>query len=339
MVSQSEFYLPRLALTVGEPAGIGVDISLQLAQHALPAQLIAIADPAVLQQRAQQLGLNIILEEYQVGAPRTPHRYGHLSVLPIKTHVPVITGQLDPRNADYVLSTLERACQGCIEDEFDAIVTAPVHKGVINQAGVPFTGHTEFFAEKTNTEQVVMLLTTVGLSVALVTTHIPLARVPSAITPERLATTLRIVNHDFKSKFGIVEPRILVCGLNPHAGENGYLGDEEITIINPVLEQLRAEGMRLIGAVPADTAFTPASLVNIDVVVAMYHDQGLAPLKQRGFGNTVNVTLGLPIIRTSVDHGTALELAGTGKASSDSLKMAVQVALDMVIRKQRALHR
>jgi len=242
----------------------------------------------------------------------------------------VTAGQLDVANVQYVLQQLQQACHGCMTGEFDALVTAPVHKAIINEAGIAFSGHTEFFAKQTHTVQVVMMLATPGLRIALVTTHLPLQQVSAAITQQKLTSVIRILHHDLQTKFGIARPKISVCGLNPHAGEDGHLGLEEKLILIPVLNQLRAENLDLIGPLPADTAFTPHALAGIDAVLTMYHDQGLPVLKAQGFGQAVNITLGLPIIRTSVDHGTALELAGTGRAQADSLNYAIQVAIAMV---------
>ncbi|WP_339462657.1 4-hydroxythreonine-4-phosphate dehydrogenase PdxA [Pseudomonas sp. EA_105y_Pfl2_R69] len=322
---------PRLfALTPGEPAGIGPDLCLLLARTAQPHALIAIANRALLAERAQQLGLRLELLDVGPGNwPQRPAPAGSLYVWDTPLGAPVQTGQLNQGNAAYVLETLTRAGQGCLDGHFAGMITAPVHKGVINQAGIAFSGHTEFLAELTQTEQVVMMLATHGLRVALVTTHLPLRQVADAITPERLARVTRILDHDLRTKFGIPRPRILVCGLNPHAGEGGHLGREEIEIIEPTLEQLRGEGIELIGPLPADTLFTPKHLEHCDAVLAMYHDQGLPVLKYKGFGAAVNVTLGLPIIRTSVDHGTALDLAGSGRIDSGSLQVALETAYQM----------
>ena len=322
---------PRLfALTPGEPAGIGPDLCLLLARTAQPHALVAIASRTLLAERAQQLGLNIQLLDVGPGNwPQQPAPAASLYVWDTPLGTPVQAGQLDQSNAAYVLETLSRAGQGCLDGHFAGMITAPVHKGVINQAGIAFSGHTEFLAELTATEQVVMMLATHGLRVALVTTHLPLKDVAAAITPERLARVTRILDHDLRTKFGIPRPRILVCGLNPHAGEGGHLGREEIEIIEPTLEQLRGEGIELIGPLPADTLFTPKHLDHCDAVLAMYHDQGLPVLKYKGFGAAVNVTLGLPIIRTSVDHGTALDLAGTGRIDSGSLQVALETAYQM----------
>ena len=318
------------ALTPGEPAGIGPDLCLLQARDAQPHALVAIASRQLLSERAAQLGVQIQLLDVGPGRwPQQPAPAGSLYVWDTPLAAPVRPGQLDPANAAYVLQTLTRAGQGCLDGTFAGMVTAPVHKGVINEAGIAFSGHTEFLAELTATEQVVMMLATRGLRVGLVTTHLPLRQVADAITSERLQRVTRILHADLQSKFGIKQPRILVCGLNPHAGEGGHLGREEIEIIEPTLEQLRQEGMQLIGPLPADTLFTPKHLEHCDAVLAMYHDQGLPVLKYKGFGAAVNVTLGLPIIRTSVDHGTALDLAGSGQIDGGSLQVALETAYQM----------
>lgn len=317
----------RIALTPGEPAGIGPDLVIQLAQNAQATELVAIADPALLQQRAQQLGLPLRLREFNRNTPAQATAAGELSVVSVKLDATAQAQQLNPANANYVLNTLSAATEGCLRDDFAAMVTAPVHKGVINQAGIPFSGHTEFLAEKTKTKQVVMMLATEGLRVALVTTHLPLAEVPAAINNELLLSVTRILDHDLKQHFGIEQPHIIVLGLNPHAGESGHMGHEEIDTIIPALEQLRSEGINLEGPLPADTAFNDKYLQRCDTVLAMYHDQGLPVLKYKGFGKAVNITLGLPIIRTSVDHGTAIDLAGTGKADGGSLQTALDYAI------------
>ncbi|MBC9252462.1 4-hydroxythreonine-4-phosphate dehydrogenase PdxA [Pseudomonas alcaligenes] len=323
------------ALTPGEPAGIGPDLCLLLAREAQPAALVAIASRALLAERAAQLKLSIDLIEVGPGTwPNAPAPAGSLYVWDTALAAPVQAGQLDKANAAYVLETLTRAGQGCIDGSFAGMITAPVHKGVINEAGIAFSGHTEFLAELTATEQVVMMLATRGLRVALVTTHLPLKDVAAAITAERLTRVTRILHADLVEKFGIAQPRILVCGLNPHAGEGGHLGREEIEVIEPTLEQLRSEGLNLIGPLPADTLFTPKHLEHCDAVLAMYHDQGLPVLKYKGFGAAVNVTLGLPIIRTSVDHGTALDLAGSGKIDCGSLQVALETAYQMASARQ-----
>lgn len=320
----------RFALTPGEPAGIGPDLCLLLAQQAHPHPLIVIANHALLAERAALLGLSIRLISISPAAwPDRPAPTGSLYVWDTPLAAPVTAGQLDAANAEYVLETLTRAGQGCLDGHFAGMITAPVHKGVINESGIAFSGHTEFLAELTHTEQVVMMLATRGLRVALVTTHLPLKDVAGAVTDERLCRVTRILHNDLRTKFGLENPRILVCGLNPHAGEGGHLGREEIEIIEPALERLRAEGIQLIGPLPADTLFTPKHLDHCDAVLAMYHDQGLPVLKFKGFGAAVNITLGLPIIRTSVDHGTALDLAGSGDIDSGSMEVALQTAYEM----------
>ncbi|KXX65570.1 4-hydroxythreonine-4-phosphate dehydrogenase PdxA [Marichromatium gracile] len=318
----------RLAITPGEPAGIGPDLVARLAQAPQSAELVAIADPHLLRARARALGLELETLPFESDQPPTPNQPGTIRVLPVALRAPVTPGQLDPANADYVLETLAWACDGCRDGGFDALVTGPVHKGVINDAGLPFTGHTEFLAERCRAHPVMMLATD-ELRVALVTTHLPLAAVPAAITRERVELTLELLGRDLRERFGIARPRILVCGLNPHAGESGYLGREEIEVIEPALARLRDSGMELIGPLPADTAFVPERIAASDAVVAMYHDQGLPVLKHLGFGRAVNVTLGLPIIRTSVDHGTALDLAGTDRADLGSLEQALALAQRM----------
>jgi 4-hydroxythreonine-4-phosphate dehydrogenase len=316
-----------IAITAGEPAGIGPDILLMAAAqpHTLP--LIAIADRDLLAARAEVLGLKVRLIDATAHTEPLP---GTLAVRHCPLRTPVTSGRLDPANAAYVLETLDIAIDGCQRGDYAAVVTCPVQKSVINDAGIPFSGHTEYFAEKTGTEHVVMLLSAGDLRVALATTHLPLSRVPGAITRDSLRRTLHILHHDLHQRFGISRPRIAVLGLNPHAGEGGHLGREEIDTIAPVLEELRASGLQLVGPLPADTAFTPRALKGMDAVLAMYHDQGLPVLKYAGFGKAVNITLGLPIVRTSVDHGTALDLAGTGKAEPGSLVEAIAQAAQMV---------
>lgn len=328
MSSEAEY--PRIAVTVGEPAGIGPDICLELAKRSHRARLTVFADIDELHARARLLGRPVELREAGAhGAPEV-QQPGTLDVRPIPLVTEVRPGKLDARNSEAVLASLTAAGQGCLDGHFDALVTAPVHKGVINRAGVPFSGHTEFLAALCGEVLPVMMLATSGLRVALVTTHLPLKDVPAAITADRLTGVIGILNHDLQTRFGCASPRIVVCGLNPHAGEDGHLGTEEQAVIEPVLADLRRQGMRLVGPLPADTVFTPRHLHAADAVLAMYHDQGLPVLKHMGFGNAVNITLGLPIIRTSVDHGTALDLAGTGRADSGSLLAAVDTALDMV---------
>ncbi len=318
---------PRIILTSGEPAGIGPDLCIEIAARTWACDLIVAADIAFLRQRAQQLGKHFDFSP--VDSLRATHQPGTLRVLHRPVKQPVRSGQLDTANARYVLDLLDAACDGCLSGEYDAMVTAPVQKSVINDAGVAFSGHTEYLAERTGAPLPVMMLAADKLRVALATTHLPLASVSAAITPALLAQVLRILHHDLQQRFGIAKPRILVCGLNPHAGESGHLGREEIEVIAPVLSALRNDGLHLMGPVPADTAFTPHQLEQADAVLAMYHDQGLPVLKYAGFGNAVNVTLGLPIVRTSVDHGTALSLAGSGKADAGSLVAALDMAIEL----------
>ncbi len=310
-----------LVVTSGEPAGIGPDLCLQLVTHDLP--LVVIADQGLLQQRAKQLNINLSLHPYSAAAPLLA---GKLSVLHIPLKEPTQTGQLNSANGPYVLEMLRRAVHGCQSGEFTGMVTAPVHKGIINDAGIAFTGHTEFLAELTHTPRVVMMLVGGGLRVALATTHLPLREVADAITAPLLEEVLRILQRDLQQRFGFPKPRIFVAGLNPHAGESGHLGREEIDIMIPVLDKLRAEGMNVSEPLPADTLFAAHRLRECDAVLTMYHDQGLPVLKHASFGEGVNITLGLPIIRTSVDHGTALDLAGTGKAEVGSLLEAIKMA-------------
>ncbi len=298
-----------LAITLGEPAGIGLELVAQLQPEQL-ADCVLIGDPQLI----------------KYAMPAWPEN----RIVPVRLTEPVQLGQLNPANARYVLDTIKLATQGCLEGRFRAMVTCPIHKGVINDAGIPFSGHTEYLAELTDTEKVVMMLLNDAMRVALVTTHIPLSQVPTQVTKSAIIETTAIVAADMKRKFGINKPRIALCGLNPHAGEGGHMGHEEIDTIIPAIEQMKSEGLDVSGPYPADTLFTPRKLQNFDAVMAMYHDQGLAPLKYAGFGNSVNITLGLPIIRTSVDHGTALDIAGQGKADAGSLKAAIQCARDCV---------
>lgn len=321
--------LPRLVITPGEPAGIGPDICIQLVKNTLAARLAFVVDPDVIRHRAEELGESIKISLCTATREIPAHQAGMFPIIPIACKAPVIAGQLDQANALYVTQTLDHAIELLISQQFDALVTAPVHKGIINDAGINFTGHTEWLAERTHAKLPVMMLASNDIRVALVTTHLPLRQVSQAITAPRLEAVIRILHEDLIQKFHIKTPRIRVCGLNPHAGEGGHLGDEEIEIMEPVINQLRQEGLQLQGPVPADTAFLPNSLSDTDAILAMYHDQGLPVLKYSAFDHAVNVTLGLPIIRTSVDHGTALELAGTGKASPSSLVAAVNMAIEM----------
>jgi 4-hydroxythreonine-4-phosphate dehydrogenase len=330
-----------LVITAGEPAGIGPDLCVQLAAESLEIPIVVIADKNLLQQRATRLGIGLRIQDFL-----SPKKWQNQPDTLWVIHVPLIAechpGELNAANSEYVMTTLRRAVQGCQGNkqrpgEFSGMVTAPVHKGIINDAGITFTGHTEFLAEQTGTKRVVMMLIGGGMRVALVTTHLALKDVPAAITASLLENVLRIIQHDLQRCFGIAQPRILVAGLNPHAGEGGYLGREEIEVMIPVLDKLRAGGMNVSAPLPADTLFTPHKLAQCDCVLAMYHDQGLPVLKHASFGQGVNVTLGLPIIRTSVDHGTALDLAGTGKADGGSLLEAIKLAAQMVQNKQ--MHR
>ncbi len=323
--------IPRIVITTGEPAGIGPDLILDLARQPWPAELVIFGDARLLASRARALGRQVGIAEFQAEAPPVPARPGRLVVADLPLPSPVVPGRLDPRNGPWVLELLRQACADCQQGLFDALVTAPVHKGAINDAGIPFTGHTEFLAQLTGSPNPVMLLVAGPLRVALVTTHLPLKAVPAAITRQRVETTARILADGLRRRFGIAAPRIVVLGLNPHAGESGHLGTEEIDEIIPALESLRAQGLSVTGPIPADTAFIEANLEGVDAVLAMFHDQGLPVLKHRGFGSAVNVTLGLPIIRTSVDHGTALDLAGTGRADAGSLRAAVELAIQMAV--------
>ncbi len=319
---------PLVALTAGEPAGVGPDLCALVAGAAFPGRLVILGDRAVIQARARLRGADFPVPDYpgREGAPR-------VSLLDVPTAAPVEAGRLDPANAAHVLALLDRAIDGCMAGEFDAMVTAPVQKSVINAAGVGFTGHTEYLAGRTGTPRVVMMLVGAGLRVALATTHLPLAEVPRAITRELLESVLRILDHDLRVRFGIARPRILVAGLNPHAGESGYLGREEIEVIAPVIEALAREGLAVSGPYPADTLYTPRMLAGSDASLAMYHDQGLPVLKHAAFGAGVNVTLGLPIVRTSVDHGTALDRAGRGEVETGSLEEAIALACEMASRR------
>lgn len=320
--------LPRLAVTSGDPAGIGPELVTRLAASPIAADLIAISDAGLLQRAARQCGISLKLEADD-GQPRNLRAAGTLRMVEVPLRVDETPGRLDPRNAFHVLNTLAQSADGCMDGTFDGVVTAPVQKSAINDAGERFTGHTEFFAHRAGCE-VVMMLASPELRIALATTHLPLADVSAAITRESLTRTLRIIHAELVAKFGIAQPRIAVLGLNPHAGEGGHLGREEIDTIIPALDALRGEGMQLVGPLPADTAFVPAMRVEYDVVLAMYHDQALPVLKSEAFDRTVNITLGLPFVRTSVDHGTALDLAGTGRADPSSMFAAAEMALRLV---------
>jgi 4-hydroxythreonine-4-phosphate dehydrogenase len=320
-------HLPTIVMTAGEPAGIGPDLAVLASQMDFDCRLAICADPALLTERASQLGIPVSIEDWNKQA----HKPGRLAVLPVSLNQRAISGHLNTANASYVLNTLQIAAEGCLHGEFDALVTGPLQKSIINDAGIFFTGHTEYLAELSNTSQVVMMLATDTLRVALATTHLPLRDVSAQISRELLSEVLQILHHDLQTKFNLQQPRIIVCGLNPHAGEGGHLGTEEIEIIEPALDVLRNKGLNLIGPLPADTAFVPRQLEQADAVLAMYHDQGLPVLKHSGFGQAVNITLGLPFIRTSVDHGTALDLAGSGKIDTGSLQQALNMAISMAV--------
>ena len=337
----------RIALTSGEPAGVGPELCLAIAQRALPCEIVCLADRGLLSERAKQVGLAIELRPYDGpvkgsrdgpadATSRRPHERGTLSVCHYPLAVASRPGRLEVRNAQYVLALLDRAIDGALAGEFDALVTAPVHKGVINDAGIAFTGHTEYLAERTGVSRPVMMLATGDLRVALATTHLPLKAVSEAITIESLCEIAAILDRELRSSWGIAAPRIAVCGLNPHAGEGGHLGDEEIRVIAPAIARMQERGIRATGPLPADTVFVPGVLAGYDAVLAMYHDQGLPVIKHAGFDRAVNVTLGLPIVRTSVDHGTALDLAGTGRADAGSLAAAIETAIEIVGRARQS---
>ena len=318
-----------LAVTVGEPSGVGVDLCVMMAHKPFAHAITVIADSDVLYERAELRKTPLRINRYEPHNLKIHSGDGSLTVLHISTQQPVKAGVLDFKNSAYVIETLQRAAQGVQQGEFCAIVTCPVHKGIINRAGIKFSGHTEFFAEISKTPHVVMMLAGKQMRVALATTHMPIKDVPNALTASSLCATLRIIHAELKEKFGVSNPRIAVLGLNPHAGEQGHLGTEELLVIEPVLRQLRDEGMQLLGPLPADTAFTPFNLTNTDVILAMYHDQGLPVLKYACFGASVNVTLGLPFIRTSVDHGTALDIVASQAVKPESLFLAIEMAIDM----------
>lgn len=326
--------IPRIAFTPGEPAGIGPELAVRLASsrangHQGPVQIVALSDPDLLSDAAERMGLPLNLIPFDPDSPPADTPDGSLYVQPFKLAEPATPGRLNQANAPFVVETLRTAARGCLQRRFDALVTGPVHKGVINEAGIPFSGHTELFAEVAGVERVVMMLAAEELRVALVTTHLPLKDVSVAITAERLEQTILVLHRSLRDQFRISEPRIGVCGLNPHAGEGGHLGKEEIEVIEPALDKLRALGLHLLGPLPADTLFTPPQLARCDAVLAMYHDQGLPVLKFKGFGHAVNITLGLPFIRTSVDHGTALNIAGQNEADCGSLRAALAQAVQL----------
>ncbi len=317
---------PVIAITAGEPAGIGPDLCVMLARQPRAERIVVIANTQLLEARARCLGLPWHAIPFDPTAGCALASEGPIPVIDVPLAAAVTPGHLDRNNAPYVLRTLEIALDGCLDGRFDAIVTAPVHKGIINDAGVAFTGHTEFFAERTQTPRVVMMLIGGGMRVALATTHLAVKDIAANITRDSLETTLRILHHDMMTRFGLAVPRIAIAGLNPHAGESGHMGREEIEVMIPLIKALRAEGMDLSDPLPADTLFNPEKLKAFDCVLAMYHDQGLPVLKYASFGHGVNLTLGLPVIRTSVDHGTALDIAGSGKADPGSLHAAIDLA-------------
>jgi 4-hydroxythreonine-4-phosphate dehydrogenase len=321
-------FTPRVLLTTGEPAGIGPDLCALIAQKALGCELAVVGDPALLAARARLLGVDLRIDACSPGEPIGLHQRGALRVWKVGTADRVVCGRLDTASAAYVVDAIDSGVRACLDGFFDALVTGPVHKGIINEAGFEFTGHTEHIAAITGGDPV-MMLATQGLRVALATTHLPLKEVSAAITHRRLETVLRVLHRDLIERFGIARPRILVCGLNPHAGEGGHLGREESEVIEPTLEMLREEGLHLHGPLPADTLFLPKYLRHADAVLAMFHDQGLPVLKYAGFGRAVNITLGLPIVRTSVDHGTAVDLAGTGRVDTGSLEAAIESAIEI----------
>ena len=324
---------PRIAITLGEPAGVGPELVARLAQRSWSAELVAVGDLALLAERAAPLGLPLSIRPLDASRAPRPHEPGELVGLEVPLATRAQPGVLEPRNAAAVVAMLDAALDLCRGGVCAALVTAPVHKAVINDAGIPFRGHTEHLAARLGIADPVMMLMAGHLRVALATTHLALRAVPDAIDRRRLSAVLTVLDHDLRARFGIPRPRIAVLGLNPHAGEGGHLGREELEVIGPTLDTLRAAGLALRGPLPADTAFTPAALAECDAVLAMYHDQGLPVLKHAGFGHAVNVTLGLPILRTSVDHGTALDLAGTGRADPGSLEAALETALGLASRR------
>lgn len=329
--------ISRILITAGEPAGIGPEILVKMAQNPCHDQLIVCADPEVLKQAADTVGLPLKLSNFNTDDDAQAHMPGHLWVIPESTTSPVTFGKLNIDNAEYVLNTLKVANDLAQKGAVDAILTGPVHKGIINDSGLSFSGHTEFFAERSGCEKVVMMLATDGLRVTLATTHLPLRQVPDAITKELLEEVITIIDAELRSKFAIQHPRILVCGLNPHAGENDHLGTEESQVITPTLKALEQKlDATLIGPLPADTAFQPNKIKDVDTVLAMYHDQGLPTLKYKGFGKAVNVTLGLPYIRTSVDHGTGLDIAGKNIADIGSMQYTLQFTQDLIRRNRQS---
>lgn len=326
--------MPRIIITPGEPAGIGPDIVLAAAQKAWPAECIVICDPEVLTSRAEVLKIPIQLELADLNKPAEDHKPGVLKIIPVKLKSPCKPGELNPDNATYVITCLTMATDYCLQGKADALVTGPIQKSIINAAGIPFMGHTEFLAARAKVSDVLMLFVVDSVKVALVTTHIPLSDVPKAVTHDAIISKAELLYRELKTRFGIANPKILVAGLNPHAGENGYLGREEIETIEPALHLLRAKNIDILGPLPADTLFTEKQLTSADAVLAMYHDQALPVVKYMGFNHAVNVTLGLPFIRTSVDHGTALDIAGTNKADAGSMMHAIQLAVQLSKRKK-----
>ena len=324
--------LPRIFITPGEPAGIGVDVVIEIAAKTWQAELIVVADPDLLLTRAAILGKKLALRTFDQHASAQLHRPYQLKIFPIPLQAPVIPGQLNKDNAQYVWQTLEAAAKLCLQNPLQAIATGPVHKAIMQEADLPFTGHTEFFAQLTHSSQSVMLFVVDQLKIALATTHLPLRDVPKSLTQNHLKNVLRVLEAGLIQQFQIQNPKIKVCGLNPHAGEAGHLGREEVDVIEPVLAELQQEGMQVTGPFPADTIFTPHHLKDADAILAMYHDQALPLVKYLGFGHAVNVTLGLPFIRTSVDHGTALDLAGKGKADPSSMEAALNLAISLLNR-------
>ncbi|MFT5504551.1 MAG: 4-hydroxythreonine-4-phosphate dehydrogenase [Gammaproteobacteria bacterium] len=322
--------IPVIAISTGEPAGIGPDILATISPEHYRARLVIVGDPELIRNRLENLNCITAIIDYDPDPDSNANTQSGFEIIPIPLCESVIPGKLNPANASYVIDVLRHCCRGCLDNKFSAMVTGPVQKNIINQAGIPFSGHTEFLAEICNIDKPVMLLASDDLRVALVTTHLPLKLVPENITAKSISDTVQTINTDMRTRFGLKSPHIKVCGLNPHAGENGYLGREEIDIIIPTIEKLKLSGINVSGPYPADTLFTPDNLKDADVVLAMYHDQGLPVLKNVGFHNAINTTLGLPIIRTSVDHGTALSLAGTGNADSGSLHAAINSAIEQV---------
>lgn len=324
----------KIVISSGEPSGIGPDIVICALQHPISGSLAVTGNPELIQQRSNQLGIDMKISVINGSSPIDPHQPGRMQVIPVALSRPVTAGELNSNNSRYVIDCIDRAVDLCLDDSFQGMVTAPVHKGIVNEGGIKFSGHTEWIAERTGAAQPVMMLASDSLRVCLATTHLPLHQVPQNITRHGIEAVIEVMNSGISKLYGIPHPAIGVCGLNPHAGEEGHLGTEEITTIGPTLDRLRDKGLNLIGPLPADTAFTRNTLSTLDGVLAMYHDQGLPVIKHSGFGTVVNVTLGLPIIRTSVDHGTALDLAGTGRASETSLLAAINLALEFTGHRQ-----